>query len=160
VELGGSISNYVTGRGKMASAIQISRVLWEKMQEIIETTLKQGDLKKPIVFALYTQEHNHCEVIDFKEIPTVKVIGDYSSGEYRYIYPGIKAMGFYPPKGAGKWFSGTLVVGDSVELEEEDKKWMIREQLDFRIKMDRNNVGEWSCKTYFVDFPAVSLDLV
>ncbi len=144
----------------MARAIQIPHTLWEEMQEVVKTRLKQGSLERPIVFALYTKEHDHHEVITYREIPTVKLIGDYPNGEYRYIYPGIKKMGFYPPKGTGKWFSGTLVVGGGVELEEEDKKWMIREQLDFRIKMEGDPVGKWSYKTYCVDFPMVSLDLL
>ena len=144
----------------MARAIQIPHTLWEEMQEVVKTRLEQGSLERPIVFALYTKEHDHHEVITYREIPTVKLIGDYPNGEYRYIYPGIKKMGFYPPKGTGKWFSGTLVVGGGVELEEEDKKWMIREQLDFRIKMDGDPVGKWSYKTYCVDFPTVSLDLL
>jgi len=143
----------------MARAIQMPHTLWGEMQKVVKTRLKQGSLKEPIVFALYTKEHDHHEVITYREIPTVKVIGDYPNGEYRYIYPGIKAMGFYPPKGAGKWFSGTLVVGGGVELEEEDKKWMIRDKMDFRIKMDRDPTGEWSYKAYCIDFPAASLDL-
>jgi len=142
----------------MAKAIQMTHILWEEMQQIVKTRLKQGSLKKPIVFALYAKEHDHHEVITYREIPTVKVIGDYPNGEYRYIYPGIKSMGFYPRKGSGKWFSGTLVVGDGVELDEEDKKWMIREQLDFRIKMHMDSLGRLSWKAYFIDFPIVSVE--
>lgn len=142
----------------MAKPIQMPHVLWEEMQQIVKTRLKQGSLKKPIVFALYTKEHDHHEVITYREIPTVKVIGDYPNGEYRYIYPGIKSMDFYPRKGSGKWFSGTLVVGDGVELDEEDMKWMTREQLDFRIKMHMDSLGRLSWKAYFVDFPIVSVE--
>ena len=146
------------GRREMARAIQMSHMLWEEMQQIVKTRLKQGSLKKPIVFALYTKEHDHHEVITYRVMPTVKVIGDYLNGEYRYIYPGIKSMGFYPRKGSGKWLSGTLVVGDGVELDEEDKEWMIREQLDFRIKMHVDPPEQLSWKAYFVDFPIVSVE--
>lgn len=142
----------------MAKAIQMPHILWEEIQQIVKTRLKQGSLKKPIVFALYTKEHDHHEVITYREIPTVKVIGDYPNGEYRYIYPGIKSMDFYPRKCSGKWFSGTLVVGDGVELDEEDKKWMIREQLDFRIKMHVDPLGRLSWKAYFINFPIVSVE--
>jgi len=145
---------------KKARAIQIQTTLWEEMGQIANNRLIQGSLERPIVFALYTKEHDHHEVTTYREIPTVKVIGDYPNGEYSYIYPGIKKLDFYPPKGTGKWFSGTLVVGDGIELEEEDKKWMIREQLDFGIEMDRDPVGKWSYKTYCVDFLIVSLDLL
>ncbi len=142
----------------MAEAIQIPHVLWEEMEQIVKTRLKKGSLKIPIVFALYTDEHEHHKVVSYREIPTVKVIGDYPNGEYRYTYPGIKSMGFYPRKGLGKWFSGTLVVGGGLELDEEDKKWMVREQLDFRIKMDVGPPGQWSWKAYFIDFPVVSVE--
>lgn len=144
----------------MARAIQMPHTLWEEIMQVVNNRLIQGSLDKPIVFALYTKEYDHHEVIAYREIPTVKVIGDYPNGEYRYIYPGIKKMGFYPPKGVGRWFSGTLVVGGGIGLEEEDKKWMIREQLDFRIKMDRDALGQLSCKAYYIDFPVVSLDLL
>lgn len=142
-------------RRDISRAIQMPHVLWGEMQQIVKNRLKQGSLKKPIVFALYTEEHDHHKVITYREIPTVKVIGDYPNGEYHYIYPGIKSMDFYPRKGAGKWFSGTLVVGGGLELDEEDKKWMIREQLDFRIKMDTDSLGRFSWKAYFIDFPIV-----
>ena len=120
----------------------------------------QGSLDKPIVFALYTKEHNHHEIIGYREITTVKVSGDYPNGEYKYYYPGIKKQDFYLPKDTGKWFSGTLVVGDGIELDEEDKLWMIRDNMDFRIKMGRDPTGEWSYKAYCIDFPIISLDLV
>ena len=144
----------------MARAIQLPNTLWEEMRQIVNNRLIQGSLDKPVVFALYTKEHDHHEVIAYREIPTVKVRGKYPDGDYSYTYPGTKKMGFYPPKGAGKWFSGTLVVGGGVELEELDKKWMVREQLDFRIKMDRDAQGQLSCKAYYIDFPVVSLDLL
>jgi hypothetical protein len=142
----------------MIKVIQMPLILWEEMQQIVKTRLKQGSLKKPIVFALYTDEHDHHKVIAYREIPTVKVIGDYPNGEYRYVYPGIKSKGFYPRKGSGKWFSGTLVVGDGTALEDEDKKWMIREQLDFRIKMQLDSPERLSWKAYFIDFPIVPVE--
>jgi len=142
----------------MTRAIKIPRTIWDEMMQAITDRLTKGSLDKPIVFALYTKEHDHHEVITYREIPTVKVIGDYPNGEYRYIYPGIKSMGFYPRKGSGKWFSGTMVVGDGTELEEEDKKWMIREQLDFRIKLHVDPPERLSWKAYFINFPIVSVE--
>ncbi len=143
----------------MARTIKMPHTLWEEMMQVVNNRLMQGSLEKPIVFALYTKEDNHCEVISYREITTVKVKGDYPNGEYDYRYPGIKEQGFYPLKGTGKWFSGTLVVGDGIDLDEVDKKLMIKDQMDFRIKMDRDPTGEWSCKAYCVDFPTASLDL-
>jgi len=134
--------------------------LWEEIMQVVNNRLMQRSLDKPIVFALYTNEYNHYEIIDYREITTVKVIGDYPNGDYNYYYPGIKKLDFYPRKGTGKWFSGTLVVGDGTDLDEEDKKWMIRERLDFRIKMDRDSLGQLSWKAYYIDFPIASLDLV
>jgi len=92
------------------------------MMQRVNNRLVQGKLDKPIVFALYTSEQNHYEIIDCKEITTVKVTGNYPDGEYKYTYPGIKEQGFYPPKSSGRWFSGTLVVGDGVDLDVEDKR--------------------------------------
>jgi len=37
---------------------------------------------------------------------------------------------------------------------------MLRDRMDFRIKMDRNPTGGWSYKAYCIDFPIVSLDLL
>ena len=143
----------------MTKAIQIPSSLWKEMMKLINSKLAKGKLDKPIVFALYTKEDDHHEVIDYREIPTVAVTGNYPNGEYDYKYPGIKALNFYPDKGEGKWFSGTLVVGDGTELDEGDKSWMLRDKMDFRIKMDRDPLGKWSYKAYCVDFPTVSLDL-
>jgi len=143
----------------MVEAIQIPHTLWDIMMQMVNNRLVQGKLDKPIVFALYTSAHNHYEVIDYKEIATVKVTGDYPNGEYKYTYPGIKEQGFYPPTGSGKWFSGTLVAGDDVDLDEEDKKWMIRDKMDFRIKMDRDSLGQWSWKAFYIDFPIAPVEL-
>ena len=140
-------------------SIKVSSNLWDEIMQVINDRLKRGSLNKPIVFALYTKEDNHYGIIDFKEITTVQVTGDYPKGKYTYHYPGIKQQGFYPRKGEGKWFSGTLVVGDNTELDEGDKKWMIRDKMDFRIKMDRDSKGQLSCKAYYIDFFVGSLDL-
>ena len=145
----------------MARAIQIPTTLWEEMRQIVNNRLIQGSLDKPIVFALYTKEHDHHEIIEYREIPTVQVVGDYPNGEYYYKYPGIVKLGFYQPKGSGKWFSGTLVVGDGADLKERDKQFMVsRDQMDFRIKMDRDAKGQLTWKAYYIDFPIVSLDMV
>jgi len=144
----------------MARAIQIPNTLWEEMRQIVDNRLIQGSLDKPIVFALYTKEHDHHEIIEYREIPKVQVVGNYPKGEYYYKYPGIGKLDFYQPKGSGKWFSGTLVVGDGTDLDESDKRFMVsRDQMDFRIKMDRDPTGGWSYKAYCIDFPTASLDL-
>ena len=144
----------------MTRAIKIPQTIWEEMMKVITNRLTKGSLDKLIVFALYTDEHDHYEIVDYREITTVVVKGDYPNGKYDYCYPGIKKQGFYPRKGTGKWFSGTLVVGDGTDLDEMDMQWMIRDKMDFRIKMDRDPVGKWSYKTYCVDFPIISLDFV
>ena len=143
----------------MARAIKISYTLWDKIMELVNQRLTKGSLDKPIIFALYTKEDNHYEIVDFREIATVKVTGDYPNGEYEYRYPGIKKQGFYPPKTSGKWFSGTLVVGAGTELWEGEKEWMIRDKMDFRIKMDRDSLGQLSWTVYYVDFPIALLEL-
>jgi len=109
---------------------------------------------------LYTPEDNHSRIISYREIPTVKVKGEYPNGDYEYNYPGIKDLGFYPPKGTGEWFSGMLVAGDGVDLGDLDKKWMVREQVDFRIKLDRDHNGNFYWKAYFLDFPEVQMNFL
>jgi len=145
----------------MSEAIRMPNVLWKEMLNLIEDRLKKGELDRPIVFALYTKEHDHHEIVDYREITTVTVTGDYPNGKYNYYYPGIRNLGFYLPTGTGKWFSGTLVFGDGTDLDEQDKRMMVsRDQMDFRIKMHRDSLGELSWKVYYIDFPIVSLDLV
>ena len=141
---------------KTVFSIRIPKSLWQKMEERVEEYARDNTnlFWPPLVFALYSKEDNHYEIISYREIPTVQVSGDI------YKYPGIKKLGFYPRKGTGKWFSGTLVVGSGIDLDEEDKKWMIRDQMDFRIKMDRDPLGQLSWKAYYIDFPLVSLDLL
>jgi len=142
-----------------AKTLRIPDNLWKKIVRIVNNRLAQGTLDRPIVFAFYTDECNHCEIVDYREITTVKVKGNYPNGQYTYSYPGIKKQGFYPRKGTGKWFSGTLVVGDGIDLDEMDMKWMIRDQMDFRIKMDRDSLGQLSWKAYYADFAVVLLEL-
>ena len=127
------------------------------MERAIEGRLAQGPLNKPIIFALYTSEKDHCEILCYKEITSVVVRGNYPNGDYAYNYPGIKKAGFYPPSGAGKWFSGTLVVGTGTDLEEGDKEWMIRDHMDFRILMDMDSPRQY--KVYYMDFPVATLEL-
>jgi len=139
---------------RTALSIRIPKALWQKMEERVEDHAgKNPSLWPPLVFALYTKEDNHYEIIDYREITTVKAHDD------DYKYPGTKELGFYPPKGTGKWFSGTLVVGDGTELDEGDRKWMVRDKMDFRIKMDKGHTAKWSYKTYCIDFPTAALHL-
>jgi hypothetical protein len=142
-------------------ALQMPKEIWNQMIEIARDKIEKGTLDKPIVFALYTQEKDHSVVIGYREITTVELIraSEYSNGNYNYKYPGIKKLGFYPPSGTGKWFSGTLVIGDGIELDPEDQKWMVKDQMDFRIKLEIDQLGKVSYKTYCVDFPAISLEL-
>ena len=137
------------------------REIWNQMIETAKEKKEKGPLGKPIVFALYTQESDHSAVIDYREITTVELIraSEYPNGNYNYKYPGIKKLGFYPPSGTGKWFSGTLVIGDGIELETEDQKWMVKDQMDFRIKLEIDQLGQLSYKTYCIDFPVVPLEL-
>ena len=128
--------------------------LWQGILKRAEEYQQQNsNLWPPLVFALYGKEDNHYEIVDYREITTVQVKGD------NYTYPGIKKLDFYPQKGAGKWFAGTLVVGDSTELDKGDKVWMLRDKMDFRIKMDRDPLGQWAYKAYYIDFLTASLDL-
>ena len=140
--------------------VTIPKSLWNTIIAVVEKQLSIEALKKPIVFALYTPEDSHYEVIDYREIPTVKVKGEYPDGDYEYTYPGISKRGFYPPKGTGRWFSGTLVVGDGTDLDASDKEWMVKEQLYFRIKMVGADNGKLQWKIYCIDFPSVSLNLI
>lgn len=140
--------------------VTMPKSLWNAIIDMIEKRLSTETLKKPIVIALYTTEDNHYEVSDYREIPTVRVKGDYPKGDYDYDYPGIKKLGFYPPEGTRRWFSGTLVVGDGTDLDELDKHWMVREQLYFRIKMDKVDRNQLDWKAYCIDFPGVSLNLI
>ena len=57
--------------------ITINEALWNKIKTIVDSRLSMGTLNKPIVFALYTPEDNHHSIIDFKEITSVKIRGDY-----------------------------------------------------------------------------------
>jgi len=140
--------------------VTIPKHIWDDIIDSVQERFSTGRLEKPIVFALYTTEDIHTQVIDHKEIPTVEVKGDYPDGDYEYTYPGISKRGFYPPKGTGRWFSGTLVVGDGTDLDASDKEWMVKEQLYFRIKMDSGGNGELQWKAYCIDFPSVSLNLI
>ena len=136
-------------------SIRIPKVLWQKMEERVEEyTRENPSLWPPIVFALYGKENNHYEIIEYREAPVQR------KGDDDYTCRGMGKQGFYPGKGEGKWFSGTLVVGDTIQLDDGDKSWMVRDRMDFRIKMDKDPTGKWSCKAYYIDFPIVSLDLV
>jgi hypothetical protein len=146
-------------RAEIPMNIAMAKSLWNAIVDMVEKRLSTETLKKPIVFALYTPEDNHHVVIDYREIPTVRVKGNYPNGNYDYSYPGIKKLDFYSPKGKGRWFSGTLVVGDGTDLDASDKEWMVKEQLYFRIKMVRADNGKLQWKTYCIDFPEVLLNL-
>jgi hypothetical protein len=64
-------------------------------------------------------------------------------------------------KGSGKWFSGSAVFGDGVDLGDEDRRWIVREQLYFRIKMDTDPVtGQLISNSFLLDFPKVNLNII
>ena len=123
-------------------------------EEIEEYARKTPTLWPPLVFALYSKEDNHYEIIDYKIAPVQ------TKGDNDYTCPGMRKQGFYPPQNTGKWFSGTLVVGDTTKLDEGDKFWMIRDRMDFRIKMDKDSSGKWSYKAYCLDFPVASVSFL
>lgn len=140
---------------KTVFSIRIPKSLWQEMVEKAEEYARDNpSLWPPLVFALYSKEDNHYEIIDYRKAPVQK------KGDDDYTCRGMRDAGFYPDKGEGKWFSGTLVIGDGIELDDGDKFWMIRDQMDFKIKMDRDPLGQLSWKAYYIDFPIVSLDLV
>jgi hypothetical protein len=141
----------------MAKDIRIPLVLWDRMMQIRDNKLKQGDLKKPIVFALYSGEKNHFEVNEFKEIEAVTLSGRYPDGQYTYEYPGVKSKALAPPDGSGKCLSGTLVIGDGLDIGDRDEKRMIRGNQFFRIKMDRDPGGEWESSACYIQFAEASL---
>ena len=142
----------------MASQVEISRELWQKIIQKI-TALAPAKSPTPIVFALYGEESDHLNIIDYRHIEKVK---ETSTG---YSYPGIKKLGFYPPRGTGKWFSGTLVVGIGFEFDNSitsgsDRYWMIRDKMDFRIMMDRPSPhAAWEQKVYILEINERELKL-
>ena len=140
--------------------IKIPRQIFNHIEAVIKQRANAGKLDKPIVFAMYTTVDDHSEIIDYKEIPTVQVTGNYPNGDYDYKYLGISELGFYPKKSTGRWFSGTLVFGDRTELDESDKKWMLRDEMYFRIKVYKDSDGKLQWRVYYLDYPEVSLDLL
>lgn len=142
----------------MTASLKIPNHIWDEIIADVNKRLSIGKLEKPIVFALYTTEHDHQDVTGYREIPTVKITKGHYPDDYDYRYPGIKALGFYPKKGTGRWFSGTLVVGDGIDMDESDKQWIIKEQLYFRIKADKDQNGQLQRKAYCIDFPEVTIE--
>ena len=139
---------------RSSHSIRMPKSLWQEMVEKAEEYARDNSsLWPPLVFALYGKEDNHYEIIDYRKAPVQK------KGDDDYTCRGMRDAGFYPDKGEGKWFSGTLVIGDGTELDDGDKFWMLRDKMDFRIKMARDPVRQWSCKAYCIDFPTASLDL-
>ena len=135
--------------------IRIPAALWGEITRTADRLCPSALPWPPLVFALYGSEDDHFEIIDYRRIETVK-----SRGQDDYYYPGVKKLGFYPPKGTGKWFSGTLVVGDGLELDDDDRRWMIRDQMDFRIKMHRVLADDpWQHRVYILEVLEASLDI-
>lgn len=140
------------------SQVSIPRVIWNDMVNEVKKRRTTQPTDKPIVFALYTREDDHLEVIERREMQ-VKVSGNYASGDFTYKHPGAKRDGFYPPSGTGRWFSGTWVFGDGLELDDDDRRWMIRDQMAFRVKVALDSRGEMQSKAHVLSFVESSIKL-
>ncbi len=137
------------------SNLRIDRVVWDQVLTHL-SKLPPGALSwPPVVFAMYGDEADHLHIISCREITTVKAKGDRG-----YRYPGIKDCGFYPERGTGIWFTGTLVAGDGLELNHDDRHWMIRDEMDFRVKLDRSGEREWDWRAYVVEVNETTLHLL
>ena len=145
----------------MTRQVGIPVKLWDEMIALIENLSHGVSPWPPIVFALYGCEDDHFDIILYKRIESVTATK--VRGEDSYSYPGLRKANFYPPPGTGKWFSGTLVVGDGLDLDKSDesgsdKWWMRKDGMDFRIKMDRQNPHEpWEHRVYVLDVHESSL---
>ena len=129
----------------MEASIRISEKDWKFLQS---EASKFRDSDIFLVFACFSKRRTHWDIVEVRQLP-IKVIE--VEGGFTYKYPGIKELGFYPPRSSPKRFCGTFVVGGGVELSLEDAYWMGREQIDFRIKMDRDNTGKLAYKAWAFD---------
>jgi hypothetical protein len=137
----------------MASKPRITATLWKEITNKVTKLAPQGMPWPPIVFALYGKEEDHFDIVGYRQIENVKAKGDDD-----YHYPGIRDQGFYKPKGSGKWFSGTLVVGDGLDIDDGDKRWMARDGMDFRIKLHREKASApWQRRVFVLELIPSSL---
>jgi len=129
----------------MEASINISEKDWEFLK-VEASKFKASD--RFLVFACYSKRRTHWDIVEVKQLP-IKV--EEVEGGHTYRYPGIKKLGFYPPRNSPKRFCGTLVVGDTVELGLSEAYCMGREQVDFRIKMDKDDTGKLAYKAWAYD---------
>ena len=101
-----------------------------------------------LVFACFSKRRTHWDIIELRKLPIE--VEEVENG-FTYKYPGIKRLGFYPERSSPKRFCGTFVIGDGVDLSLDDAYWMGREQVDFRMKMDRDDAGEFVYKAWAFD---------
>lgn len=128
----------------MESSTRISEEVWKFLQN--EASKPRAG--KFLVFACFSKRRTHWDILEVKPLPIQEK--EVKNG-FTYTYPGIKALGFYHPQSSPKRFCGTFVIGDGVELSMGDAYWMGREQIDFRIKMDRDNTGKLKYKAWAFD---------
>jgi hypothetical protein len=144
----------------METSIRISKKDWGFLQDEASKFNKASD--KFLVFACFSKRRTHWDILEVRKLP-IKLI-KVGSG-FSYIYPGIKKLGFYPERNSSKRFCGTFVIGDGVELSLGDAYWMGREQLDFRIKMERDDAGQliyeaWAFDRNSDDVCPVAIEIV
>lgn len=145
----------------MYGLIRIPARLWRLIED---KALNFRDESKPLVFACYSKKRTYWDIVDVREIPTVKSKGRDKNGFFIYTYPGIKKMGFYP-QGEPIQFSGTIVIGDDVSLSLMDAYWMAKDHMDFRIKIKRDCGKNLVYKAWAVDhklglFYEVNVDII
>jgi hypothetical protein len=102
-------------------------------------------------------EGERSTVTSCRETTTVDVMGSYPDGNYGYTYPGAKAAGIYVRKGTRRWFCGASVAGDGLELSADDRRWMKKEEVFFRIKAGKGADGELRVQVYYIEFPEVKI---
>ena len=139
----------------MEATIRIRKEDWNTLQNEA-SALKEGD--NLIVYAGFSQRRTRWNIIEIRKLP-VQVERKTKDG-FVYTYPGIKNLGFYPPRNSTKRFCGTFVIGDGLELSLEDAYWMGRDRMDFRLKIDKDAMGELTFKALGVDNSSGELDKV
>lgn len=126
----------------MKESIRIYKKDWEFLES---KALKFRASDKFLVFALFSKRRTHWDIIEIQKNPiTILEVED----GYTYFYPGMKELGFYPPRNSPKRFCGTFVVGEGLELGLVDAYWMGREQIDLRIKMEGDESGKLTYKAW------------
>ncbi len=132
----------------MKDSIRISEKDWKFLQDAA-SKFRASDIF--LVFACFSKRRTHWDIVEVRQLPIE--VKEVENG-FTYKYPGIKKLGFYPPRSSPKRFCGTFVIGDigdSVDLSLGDAYWMGREQVDFRIKMNKDDAGKLIYKAWAFD---------